>query len=84
MLEDLIKMSSALNLSGNSCMSRIWYLEHFISFGIFSINVSGSKIFSSRANARVKVLKTEPSSKTPFVIWFMYFTSLISLRILTL
>ena len=39
-------------------------------------SVSGSTIFSFNAAAKVKVLKTEPSSYTPLVALFIKLTSL--------
>ena len=66
--EDLIRISSTDKLSGKSCISPIVCIEHLTLSGILSIIVCGDKMFSSRASAIVNVLKTDPSSKTPFVI----------------
>ncbi len=62
MFDDLIKISSTDKFFGNSLISEISCLEHFIERGIFLITVSGSTILLSNARATVKVLNIEPSS----------------------
>ena len=65
--DDSIRIFSTDNFSGNLWISEIVCTEHF-TFGLIPvIIVSLSTIPSSIAKAVVKVLKTDPSSKTPLV-----------------
>ncbi len=80
MLDDLIKMSSTDRSFGNFLISDISYLEHFIDLGISLIMVFDFTKLLSNAIANVKVLKIDPSSYTPLVILFMYFSSLTFAR----
>ena len=79
MLEDLTKISSTVIFFGKTFISEILYLEQFICFGISFSKVSGSTICFCNAKATVNVLNTEPSSKTPLVILFIYLMSEIFL-----
>ncbi len=63
MFPDLIKICSAVKLEGIlSSYSLIGNPAQVIDFGKLGNSVSGSIIYSSKAAARVKVLKTEPNS----------------------
>ena len=63
MFPDLINISSAVKLFGNlSSYSLIKLFPHLIVFSKFENSVSILIKFSSKAEARVKVLKTDPSS----------------------
>ena len=61
-LDDLIKISSTVRSLGNSLISDMLYLEHFIDLGIFFIIVSGVISPLSKPIATVKVLNIEPNS----------------------
>ena len=76
--EDLIRISLRVKLLGSSSCSVIVYFEHLISFGISLITVLGENNLFSKANVIVNVLNIDPNSKTPFVILFIKFLSLIS------
>ena len=68
MFPDLTRICSAVKSEGISLSySPILYLSHLIDFGKFKNSVSGSINFSFKALAKVKTLKTEPSSYVPFV-----------------
>ena len=69
-LDDLIKICSAFKFLGSGSCSVMINFEHLILLSKFSNNVSGLIVFEFNPAAKVKVLNTEPSSYTPFVILF--------------
>ena len=76
---DLIKICSAVKVEGIfSSYSLIGKPAQVIDFGNLLNLVSGSIRFSLKAAAKVKVLKTDPSSYMPFVALLIRLISFIS------
>ena len=70
-LDDLIKICSALKFFGNLSCSLMVYLSQVMLFSKFLKIVLGFIILFSKAAAKVKVLNTDPNSYTPRVILFV-------------